>query len=291
MDGIMKRVRNITLFLVLLSALGYICIALLSVYIIIVPHKSNKVSYTGQKVCITSFDGKQLAAYKKTPPNCGHKWVLLVHSYRSDHTFMNPYAEEYLNNNYIVLQPDNRAHGDSQGDFIGMGYLDQYDLLQWIQYIIMQDPEAEIVLHGVSMGASALMMLSSQDNIPDNIIAIIEDSGYKSADDYLAWKLKKKAHLPAFPAIPIANTAIKLIAGYSLYDASAIEGVKHSKVPILFIHGTNDQTVPVEDAYDLYNAASCRKDLLIINNAGHGEAVVIDEQLYWGSVYQFINKN
>ena len=291
MDGIMKRVRNITLFLVLLSALGYICIALLSVYIIIVPHKSNKVSYTGQKVCITSFDGKQLAAYKKTPTKCGHKWVLLVHSYRSDHTLMNPYAEEYLNNNYIVLQPDNRAHGDSQGDFIGMGYLDQYDLLQWIQYIIMQDPEAEIVLHGVSMGASALMMLSSQDNIPDNIIAIIEDSGYKSADDYLAWKLKKKAHLPAFPAIPIANTAIKLIAGYSLYDASAIESVKHSKVPILFIHGTNDQTVPVGDAYDLYNAASCRKDLLIINNAGHGEAVVIDEQLYWSSVYQFINKN
>lgn len=84
------------------------------------------------------------------------------------------------------------------------------------------------------------MMLSGQENIPDNVKAVIEDCGYTSARDYLTWKLKQRFHLPAFPIIPIANEAFKLTAGYYMNDASALEGVKNSRIPILFIHGTED---------------------------------------------------
>ena len=107
---------------------------------------------------------------------------------------MNPYARAYQEQGYNTLQPDNRAHGQSEGNYIGMGYLDQYDVLSWIGYILEKDSEAEIVLHGVSMGAATLMMLSGQENIPDNVKVIIEDCGYTSAKDYLTWKLKRRFH-------------------------------------------------------------------------------------------------
>lgn len=67
---------------------------------------------------------------------------------------MYSYAEEYSNRNYNVLLPDNCAHGNSQGSFIGMGYLDQFDIFEWINYIVSIDDNAEILLHGVSMGAA-----------------------------------------------------------------------------------------------------------------------------------------
>ena len=273
----------------MICAISTIAIGVISVIYVIVPRREVSGHYSGKKISIEATDGIKLTAYEKGTDAVGHKWALLIHSYRSDHTFMNPYAEGYLEAGFHVIQPDNRAHGESEGMFIGMGYLDQYDILCWISYIIDKDPDAEIVLHGVSMGAAALMMLSGQEELPENIVAIIEDCGYKSARDYLTWKLEQKIKIPEFPIIPIANIAFKIAAGYYMYDASAIDSVKNSNIPILFIHGEDDQTVPVRDAYDLFNAAGSKKDIYIVQKAGHGESLGKDGARYWEKVFNFID--
>ena len=43
------------------------------------------------------------------------------------------------------------ACGESAGDYIGMGWPDRKDMLQWISWIIQRDPEARIVLHTASL--------------------------------------------------------------------------------------------------------------------------------------------
>ena len=73
-------------------------------------------------------------------------------------------------------------------------------------------------------------------------------------------------------------------------DASAIEAIKKSSIPTLIIHGQDDQTVPVEDACRLYEAAACRKDLYIVEGTGHGEAVFTDSEVYWDKVWAFIGE-
>ena len=283
-------ILKVLAIILLICAISTIVIGAISVVYVIVPRREVSGHYSGKRISIKAADGIKLIAYEKGTDASGHKWALLIHSYRSDHTFMNPYAEGYLEAGFHVIQPDNRAHGESEGMFIGMGYLDQYDILCWIDYIIDMDPDAEIVLHGVSMGAAGLMMLSGQENLPGNIVAIIEDCGYKSAKDYLAWKLNQKLGLPAFPIIPITNVAFKIAAGYYMYDASAIDNVKNSNIPTLFVHGEDDQTVPVRDAYELYNAASSKKDIYIVQKAGHGESIEKDKARYWEEVFGFIDK-
>ena len=276
-------VATIVTVCVLVSVIGII-----SVIYVLRPSKYNSDAKMTE---ITAADGSSLYAVEKKQKQDSHKWALLIHSYRSSHSFMNPYAAKYQAHGYNTVQPDNRAHGRSGGKWIGMGYLDQFDILCWVHYILEKDPDAEIVLHGVSMGASALMMLSGKEGLPDNIEVIIADSGYTSATDYLTWKLKQRFHLPAFPVIPIANVSFKIAAGYYMEDASAIEAVRNSTIPILIIHGEDDQTVPVEDAYRLYDAASCRKDLFIVAGAGHGEAVHIAPEAYWNKVWTFVEEN
>lgn len=278
----------ILVFIIWLTIMGIIGYG--SVKYVLVPYtRQGQQSETGQQT-IYATDGEKLAAYERETSEKSHYWVILVHSYRTDHSFMNPYAKVYQEQGYNVLQPDNRGHGKSGGDYIGMGYLDQYDIRNWIDYIIEKDSDAEIILHGVSMGGAALMMLSGQEDIPENVKVIIEDSGYTSAEDYLVRKLRQRFHLPGYLIIPIANKAFKVAAGYYMEDASALEGVKNSDIPILFIHGTDDQTVPLEDAYKLYKRARCEKELYIVEGAGHGEALWKDETSYWGRVFKFIGK-
>lgn len=284
--------RNIKILVgvaMLLIASGIIVMGVACVKYVLSPENNSADSVGDNKVNIMGEDGVQLVALEKHNIDGTHQWAILVHSYRTNHTFMNSYAQAYQQQGYNTLQPDNRAHGQSGGKYIGMGYLDQYDIRCWIDYILKKDPEAEIVLHGVSMGAATLMMLSGQDNLPDNVKAIIEDCGYKSARDYLTWKLKQRFHLPGFPVIPIANIAFKLSAGYYMDDASALEAVKNSNIPTLFIHGTEDQTVPVEEVYELYEAATCQKEIYIVEGAGHGEALVKNEDEYWIQVFGFID--
>ena len=279
----MKKIVFLITFIILFN----IIIGIASVVYVLRPQKSDSDSGPTMER-ITTSDGTELFArvhYSDT-----NKWALLIHSYRSSHSFMNPYAAEYQARGYNTVQPDNRAHGRSGGKWIGMGYLDQFDILCWIRYILEKDPDAEIVLHGVSMGASALMMLSGQEGLPENIKVIIADSGYTSASDYLTWKLKQRFHLPPFPVIPIANISFKIAAGYYMNDASAIEAIKKSSTPTLIIHGQDDQTVPVEDAYRLYEAAACMKDLYIAEGTGHGGAVFTDPEAYWDKVWGFIGE-
>ena len=80
-------------------------------------------------------------------------------------------------------------------------------------------------------------------------------------------------------------------AGYSLKEASSLEHVVNSRVPIFFIHGEKDSTVPVENAYSLYEAAGCTKELYICEDAGHGESAYTDSEGYWNKVFSFIDEN
>ena len=79
-----------------------------------------------------------------------------------------------------MLTPDLRACGDSEGDFVGMVWLDRKDVLNWIDWITERDPDAQIVLYEISMGAATTMMTAGE-NTPDQVTVFIEDCGYTKA--------------------------------------------------------------------------------------------------------------
>lgn len=189
-----------------------------------------------------------------------------------------------------VLTPDMRAHGESEGVYIGMGWLDRQDVLLWIDYIISLDPEAEIVLHGVSMGAATVMMTAGED-LPENVKGIVEDCGYTSVWDIFADELSALYRLPSFPILNVTEQVARVRAGYGFREASALEQVKKARVPILFIHGSEDNFVHTEMVYPLYDACPTAKDLLVVEGAGHGQAYSKDPELYLETVFAFLEEN
>ena len=238
---------------------------------------------------VTTEDGYRLVGQVfYQPETAGHKWVLLLHGYTGWKEEMYPIACRYAKEGYQILVPDMRCSGESEGDFIGMGWIDRLDNLLWLEWILTEDPEAEIAIHGQSMGAACALMMSGVEELPEAVRAIVADSAYTDAYEMFAKQMKEWANLPAFPLLPGASFMLKLRGGYSLKEASALRAVEQTSIPLLFIHGTEDVFVPPEMTKELYGAASGEKELLMVEGAGHVQVQDKEPELYYGKVFSFL---
>jgi fermentation-respiration switch protein FrsA (DUF1100 family) len=251
---------------------------------------SWQAEVTGQKLTRETEDGYTLVAQEFFAKEESDNWVLLLHGYTGWKEEMYPYAVWYWERGYHVLVPDLRAQGESEGDFIGMGWTDSKDCELWISYILEQDPDAQIVLHGQSMGAATALLIAGNEpsEYTKNIKAVVSDCAYTSAYEMFGDKITEWFSLPPFPFVDSACLMLRLRGGYDLKKASPIDAVAKSTIPTLFIHGDADAMIDVSQAYELYDAAACEKELLIVEGAGHAQAVDKDPEGYWEAVGQFL---
>lgn len=238
---------------------------------------------------IQSADGLTLYADLCVTDKTSHKWAIVIHGYTSNHDAMWSYGKIFADDGFNLLMPDMRAHGKSEGDYIGMGWPDRKDVLLWIDLIISRDPQAEIVLYGISMGGATVMMTSGED-LPSNVKLTIEDCGYTSVWDIFSDEMKALFKLPDFPLLHTASVISTLRAGYNFREASSIKQLKNAKVPILFIHGGEDNFVHTDMIYKNYEACPTEKDIMVVDNAGHGQSYYYQPEAYKAKIYEFLNK-
>ena len=219
-----------------------------------------------------------------------HDWVIVAHGYRSKPSWVASIGMHfYKEKGYNVLIPSMRATEESEGKYIGMGWLDKDDIIGWINKIILKDKNAKIILHGSSMGAATVLMASGE-KLPSNVKAIIADSSYTSVWDIFKSELKARFNLPPFPLMQMFRVMAQIQAKYDIKEASVINQVKKSKVPILLIHGDADDFVPVTMEPEIYNAIPVEKDQLIIHGAGHTKSRYREPETYYKKIYEFIDK-
>lgn len=242
------------------------------------------------RLTVTSLDGYTFVACQFLQPNYSNRWVLLLHGYTGWKEEMYPFAYWYYENGYNVLVPDLRCQGESEGDFIGMGWTDHYDCMLWLDYILSQNEEATIVLHGQSMGAATALMMSGDSALPENVCAIISDCAYTDAYSMFGDKCRVWFSLPAFPLVDSACLMLCLRGGYNLKDASALLAVQKSTTPTLFIHGKDDAMISASMSVALYDAASCPKELLLVDGAGHAQAQDKAPDTYYDTIYNFLEQ-
>lgn len=240
---------------------------------------------------MTSYDGLQLKGYYLPAKEPTNKTVVFAHGYLGRARDMGLFGEYYYENlGYNIFTADARGHGASEGDYIGFGWHDRLDYVDWIQMIIEKEgPQAEIVLHGLSMGAATVLMTSGED-LPSNVKAIIADSPYTSVNELFAYQLKRMFHMPSFPVLNTTSLVTKVKAGYSLSEASALKQVGQTELPILYIHGEADTFVPTELTYELYNHTNSKAEMITFEGAGHGEAFVIAKDRYIHNLNEFLEK-
>ena len=203
---------------------------------------------------------------------------------------MSYFAKMLYDRGFSVLAPDARAHGESDGNIRGMGYLEKRDIISWIHHIEQTDPLAEILLYGISMGGATVLFTSGEGDLPSSVKAVISDCAYTDVYSEIANTVKGIVPLPAFPLVDSASLVCKIRGGYSFKEASCVEAVKRSTTPTLFIHGSADTFVPFSMLDELYSSASCEKDILVIEGATHARSATHNPEVYWGKVEEFVER-
>ena len=189
-------------------------------------------------------DGRRLHAWYATASKPSSHTAILIHGYGGSPFSMGQFARMYREDlGYNVFIPALSAHERSEGRGIQMGWRDREDILGWIPVARSLFPEGDMILHGCSMGAATVMMVSGETT-PDYVKAFIEDAGYTSVWDIFEGQLAEQFHLPAFPVLYGADLVCELKYGWGFRQASSLKQVARSTKPVLFIHGGDDKFVP-----------------------------------------------
>ena len=243
-----------------------------------------------KEIDILSKEGFLLHGYEvKNLIKRTEEWVILLHGYMGNSAEMVKAAKKFIQMGCHVLLIDLRAHGKSGGKYIGMGWKDKNDLLEWINYVRLKYKHSHIILYGISMGAATVMMTAGE-NLPKNVDMCIEDCGYTSVEEEFNSLLQSIHPWIKTFLIKAISFVTKLRIGYTFKEASCLKQLKKSKIPILFIHGSRDRFVPFVMLEQLYLVANGKKQKLIIKNASHAESMKMNSQLYWNTVENFVKR-
>lgn len=212
---------------------------------------------------------------------------ILFHGYRSN-AFRDlsgglQFARKHRLN---VLLVDQRAHGNSGGKCLSFGILERHDCLCWIDFVKSRlGADARIILTGLSMGAATVLMAS--DIVPEqNVIGIIADCGYSSPREIIRLVIGY-LHYPLNIAYAGVRLAGKIFGGFDIESCSAIESVRKTNIPIMFIHGEDDRFVPCEMSLSCREACASESFLLTVPCAGHGLSYVVGSRAYDTEVSAF----
>lgn len=244
-----------------------------------------------EELTIRSRDGLKLCGSYLEAPDA-KACMLLCHGYRSrgglDFALV---LRTLYEHGCSVLVIDQRAHGRSEGKYIAYGVLERYDCQQWAWFLHAKlGGRVPIFLEGMSMGASTVMM-AAELALPPSVVGIIADCGYNSPWEELRHCIKYRYHLPVFPVLPLTELMCRLVAGYSLKGASAAKSLANSPLPLLIIHGMDDDFVPPTMTAENYAAAAGEKRQILVPGARHALSYLVDRERLEKELLDFIDSH
>lgn len=242
-----------------------------------------------ERVSVTSFDGLTLSGRYYHVAD-GAPLDLCFHGYRSSPLVdFSGGSELSFQLGHNVLMIEQRAHCGSEGKTITFGILERRDLLTWVDYAIERfGDDVQIILQGVSMGGATVLMASEFD-LPGNVKGIVADCPFSSPVKIIS-DVGKASHYPALFTVPFSILGARIFGGFNLLEITAEKAVKHTKVPILIIHGGDDRFVPCENSLSVRDANPEMVTHYTIPGAAHGIAYLVDTPFYKEKVCEFLHK-
>ena len=236
---------------------------------------------------LDSYDGLKLHAMRITNHPEDHKWMIIQHGIADYSGGMLDLIYEADHNGFNVLAPDSRGCGMSEGQYTGLGWMEHYDLISWINYLITLDPEAKIAVYGADAGAAALMNAAG-DYLPSNVKCLIEDSGFSGIREYILNVIRTEYGIDGKLLIPAIDFYVKQILHFSVDDVSIRRQLTQGTIPMLFMHGTQNELIPSSMVFDNYYAYAGEKDLYMIEGGRFGERG--DEPSCYRAIFGFAGK-
>jgi fermentation-respiration switch protein FrsA (DUF1100 family) len=212
--------------------------------------------------------------------------VVLLHGYGDSRAYMLPHAFYLHAAGLNVLMFDFRASGESDGDAVTIGALEQEDALGALDYLARRgDVDIRRVgLQGLSMGGAVAIMAGARDQ---RVAGVIAEGPFKDVPSIIDTEYQHQLGLPAFPFAPITVAILERRLGVQAEDISPIKALPAlAGRPLLLIEGSQDEQVTPDNQRALYAAASEPRELWSVPSA-HADGHRVARQEYERRVLEF----
>jgi dipeptidyl aminopeptidase/acylaminoacyl peptidase len=204
-----------------------------------------------REVSIPTENGKHLFAWLVPPPVGGPApTVAVLHGWGGNAEMMLPLAQPLHRAGYAVLLLDSRNHGRSDSD--GFSSLPRFaeDLDRALDWLALQ-PEADaarLAALGHSVGAAAALLVASRR---PELSAVASIAAFADPESMMR-RFLAAHHVPYFPLGRLVLRYVQHAIGHRFSDIAPKNTIRQVRCPVLLVHGSDDATVPVDDAMTIY---------------------------------------
>lgn len=250
----------------------------------------------GEAIQAQSQDGLMINAYI-APCEDARGLVIILHGMHGmDATSLFGYARFIHDLGFTPVVVDMRAHGKSEGQRIGFGYTEVWDVLAVIDFL-KQDRlyrQLPIIVYGLSMGGSTAINVAAHSPDVDAVIAI---SPYRSIQAQIADYMRRDG-APGFLISlfePFVHAALWLRYRMNPIDESPELNVRKLRdIPVLIAHGDLDTQTHVDHGIRLYEqCSSSQKTLWIAEGKDHliAEGILTENsRFYRDRITEFLDR-
>lgn len=235
-------------------------------------------------VNITAEDGTVLTGHWIAADN-PERIIIAMHGWRARWSRdFGMIADFWSDENCSVLYAEQRGQNDSSDEHMGFGLKERYDCLAWARWASQMG--LPVYLAGISMGATSVLM-SADLPLPECVHGIMADCAFTSPDSIWKHVVRDNLHLPYAIRRPVADIICRKKTGFSSDEFTTVNSLKAAKTPVLFIHGTDDNFVPVKMAYENYKSCASPKRIFVVPGADHGMSYYLNREGYENEMRSF----
>lgn len=219
---------------------------------------------TPRRIQVRSDDGTALAGRMIPGTKRLRPWVLMLHDFRGSWRDSLAFSRIYAAHDCNIMLVDMRAHGESEGEWTGSGWLDRRDVIAWCSWIIARTGEGtQIIIHGIGMGATAALFAAEEKDFPIQVRAIVSDSAYTDTWNATALRFGKGFAKPQ-PMLDLYRIILKKSkGGYDLGIGNILPSMQSISTPLFIMHGEKDACTPPYMGIYLAKAAGCDVDTIL----------------------------
>lgn len=206
-------------------------------------------------VAITAADGIVLRAWRIRPAHPNSDVVILLHGVSDNRLGVAGYGAWLARNNYTVLLPDARAHGESGGEIATYGLKESEDIHRWVDWLEATDHPNCVFGFGESMGAAQILESLSRET---RFCAVVAESPFASFREVAYARFGRPFHLGPWigrtffwPTVEVGFAYVHWKFGLDMDRASPAEAVAHSAVPVFLLHGLSDRNIPSSNSVEI----------------------------------------